>query len=311
MRRDARLNAMQLHCSNGIIAVSAFIDCQYGCWRLNGTAKASHRLHEEIQLGMRVYAPISPNAMLREDGCPSLRLGERCMSMTSQSGTLPGKFDAALMAVEDVRPAILPGVAEMHWLIAMVLAMRSAPALRARMHELMHIADDRPFLLSRFQGTVWIEVGAGNSLRVLRKQVSGLPSIDLDQVLRAEPTLKDAIQASIGETGANATAMRLLAPILDTRLFPARADMEELRRWAPLVEYAAYQSGARAMIWLDGGRLTIVKGRTSDARRMLFPYWSGMHVMAHLVFIASEPDASPWLGDMARQFHWNSWTPSF
>jgi len=42
---------MQLHCSNGIIAVSAFIDCQYGYWRPNGTAKASHRLHEKIQLG--------------------------------------------------------------------------------------------------------------------------------------------------------------------------------------------------------------------------------------------------------------------
>jgi hypothetical protein len=105
----------------------------------------------------------------------------------------------------------------MHSLIAMVLAMRSAPALRARMHELMHIADDRPFLLSRFQGTVWIEVGAGNRLRVLRKQVSGLPFVDIDQVLRAEPTLKDAIQASIGETGANSTAMRLLDPILDTQ----------------------------------------------------------------------------------------------
>jgi hypothetical protein len=35
---------------------------------------------------------------------------------------LPGKFDAAPMAVEDVRPAIFPGVAEMHSLIAMVLA---------------------------------------------------------------------------------------------------------------------------------------------------------------------------------------------
>ncbi len=225
--------------------------------------------------------------------------------------TLPGKFDAASMAVEDVRPAIFPGVAEMHSLIAMVLAMRSAPALRARMHELMHIADDRPFLLSRFQGTVWIEVGAGNSLRVLRKQVSGLPFVDIDQVLRAEPALKNAIQASIGETGANSTAMRLLDPILDTRMFPARADMEELRRWAPLLEYAAYQSGAYAMVWLDAGRPMIVKGQASDAKRMLFPYWSGMHIMAHLVFLASEPDASSWLGEMARQFDWKSWTPSF
>jgi len=214
--------------------------------------------------------------------------------------TLTGEFDAAPMAVEDMRPAIFPGVAEMHSLIATVLAMRSAPALRARMHELMHIADDRPFLLSRFQGTVWIEVGAGNSLRVLRKQVAGLPFVDIDQVLRAEPTLKDAIQASIGETGANSTAMRLLDPILDTRMFPARADMEELRRWAPLLEYAAYQSGAYAMVWLDAGRPMIVNGQASDAKRMLFPYWSGMHIMARLVFLASEPDASSWLGEMAR-----------
>jgi hypothetical protein len=223
--------------------------------------------------------------------------------------TLARKFDAAPMAVEDVRPAIFPGVAEMHSLIAMVLAMRSAPALRARMHGLMHIADDRPFLLSCFRGTVWIEVGAGN--RVVRKQVSGLPFVDLDQALRAEPTLKDAIQASVGETGANAIAMRLLAPILDTQTFPARADMEELRRWAPLLEYAGYRSGACAMVWLDAGRPTIVEGQASDAKRMLSPYWSGMHAMAHLVFLASEPDASSWLGEMARQFHWNSWTPSF
>src|SRR5260370_27122219 len=36
-----------------------------------------------------------------------------------------------------------------------------------------------------------------------------------------------------------------------------------------------------------------------------------MDVMAHLVFHASEPGAGSWLGEMARQFHWNSWTPSF
>src|SRR5258708_36608 len=249
-------------------------------------------------------------SLVRDRNIDAARLRAVSVVLT-MNRMLPGKFDAAPMAVEDVRPAIFPGVAEMHSLIAMVLAMRSAPALRARMHELMHTADDRPFLLSRFQGTVWIEVGAGNRLRVLRKQVSGLPFVDIDQVLRAEPTLKNAIQASIGETGANSTAMRLLDPILDTRMFPARADMEELRRWAPLLEYAAYQSGAYAMVWLDAGRPMIVKGQASDAKRMLFPYWSGMHVMAHLVFLASEPDASSWLGEMARQFDWKSWTPSF
>src|SRR5260370_4014213 len=82
-------------------------------------------------------------------------------------------------------------------------------------------------------------------------------------------------------------------------------------RWATPLEHAAYQSGAYAIVWLDAGRPMIVNGQESDAKRMLFPYWSGMHVMAHLVFLASEPDAGPWLGEMARQFDWKSWTPSF
>src|SRR5260370_1682022 len=65
------------------------------------------------------------------------------------------------------------------------------------------------------------------------------------------------------------------------------------------------------MVWRDAGRPMIVKGQASGAKRMVFPYWSGMHVMAHLVFLASEPDASSWLCEMARQFQWKSWTPSF
>src|SRR5262252_7773417 len=79
MRRDTRLKAMQSHCSNGIIAVTAFIDRQHGHRRLNGIAKASHRPHEKNQLGeLRVYTPISPDAM-RQHG----RLLARCRSSSN------------------------------------------------------------------------------------------------------------------------------------------------------------------------------------------------------------------------------------
>src|SRR5262249_7871273 len=66
MRRDARLSAMQLHCSNGLMVVSAFIDCPYGYWRLDATAKASHRLHEKNNLGMRAYASTLLDATNRD-----------------------------------------------------------------------------------------------------------------------------------------------------------------------------------------------------------------------------------------------------
>src|SRR5260370_32090425 len=137
-------------------------------------------------------------SLVRDRNIDAARL-RAVSAVLTMNRTLPGKFDAAAIAVEDVRSAIFPGVAEMHSLIAMVLAMRSAPALRARMHELMHIADDRPFLLSRFQGTVWIEVGTESRLQVLRKQVSGLPFADIDQGLPAEPTLTEPIKATSAE----------------------------------------------------------------------------------------------------------------
>lgn len=43
----------------------------------------------------------------------------------------------------------------------------------------------------------------------------------------------------------------------------------------------------------------------------LHVYWSVLHTMAHLILLAAEEGARSWLIEMANDFTWIVWTPTF
>ena len=44
---------------------------------------------------------------------------------------------------------------------------------------------------------------------------------------------------------------------------------------------------------------------------LLRQYWQRMHASAQFFLLASDAAAAPWLGEMAREFDWVNWTPTF
>src|SRR5260370_20516288 len=95
---------------------------------------------------------------------------------------------------------------------------------------------------------------------------------------------------------------------------PSREQHAVLRQWSPLLEQMAYKSSARILNLLDALRPEIIQHLTAGAQGAepgLSVYWSGVHIVAYLTLLASEPEAQPWLSDMASQFRWTMWTPTF
>ncbi len=95
---------------------------------------------------------------------------------------------------------------------------------------------------------------------------------------------------------------------------PSGEQYAVLRQWSPLLEQMAYKSSARILNLLDALRPEIIQHLTAGAQGAepgLSVYWSGVHIVAYLTLLASEPEAQPWLSDMASQLRWTMWTPTF
>jgi len=140
-----------------------------------------------------------------------------------------------------------------------------------------------------------------------------LKTIDLDLALGSHPDLTNRLQHTLSRTGL-ATTRELLDPVWEMDAMPSREQYAVLRRWSPLLEQLAYKSSARILNFLDALRPEIIKHLTAGAQGTdprLSAYWCGLHVVAHLTLLASEPEARPWLTDMASQFRWTMWTPTF
>jgi hypothetical protein len=203
--------------------------------------------------------------------------------------------------------------AEMVNTLAIALAIESDRSLQLQLQRLARASDGQSFMVSQLRSRAWLKLGNDRGITVHRERVDGLKTIDLDLALGSNPDLTDALQHTLSGTTV-ATASELLDPVWEMDAMPSREQYAVLRQWSPLLEQMAYKSSARILNLLDALRPEIIQHLTAGAQGAepgLSVYWSGVHIVAYLTLLASEPEAQPWLSDMASQFRWTMWTPTF
>ena len=202
---------------------------------------------------------------------------------------------------------------EMVTTLAIALAIESDRSLQVQLQKLAQASDGQSFMVSQPRSRAWLNLGNDRGITVHRERVDGLKTVDLDLALRSNPGLTDALKRALSGT-ALATARDLLDPLWEMDGMPSREQCAVLRRWVPLLEQLAYKSSARILNLLDAIRPEIIEHLTAGAEGTelrLSTYWAALHDAAHLILLASEPEARPWLSDMASQFRWTTWTPTF
>ena len=202
---------------------------------------------------------------------------------------------------------------EMVTTLAIALAIESDRSLQVQLQKLAQASDGQSFMVSQLRSHAWLKLGNDRGITVHRERVDGLKTVDLDLALRSNPGLTDALKRALSGT-ALTTARDLLDPLWEMDGMPSREQCAVLRRWVPLLEQLAYKSSTRILNLLDALRPEIIEHLTADAEGTelrLSAYWAALHDAAHLILLASEPEAQPWLSDMASQFRWTTWTPTF
>ena len=233
------------------------------------------------------------------------------MSVASQPYGFTMKHQPAQL--DETMAFIARDHAEMVNTLAIALAIESDRSLQVQLQKLAQASADQWFMVSQLRSGAWLKLGNDRGITVHRERVDGLKTIDLDLALGSHPDLTNRLQHTLSGT-ALATARELLDPVWEMDAMPSREQYAVLRRWSPLLEQLAYKSSARILNFLDALRPEIIKHLTAGAQGTdprLSAYWSGLHVVAHLTLLASEPEARPWLTDMASQFRWTMWTPTF
>ena len=202
---------------------------------------------------------------------------------------------------------------EMVKTLAIALAIESDRSLQVQLQKLARASDGQLFMVSQLRSHAWLKLGNDRGITVHRERVDGLKTVDLDVALRSNPSLTDALKLALSRT-ALATARELLDPLWELDGMPSREQCAVLRWWWPLLEQLAYKSSTRILNLLDALRPEIIEHLTADtegSELRLSAYWAALHDAAHLILLASEPEAQPWLTDMASQFRWTTWTPTF
>jgi len=215
-----------------------------------------------------------------------------------------------------LRDGVLSAMAKDHFemVVALATAMSIATDLdvQSKLRLVANAVEGRPFLVTRHNSRVWLEIGKGQEAKIRRTKIEGLPSVDLDRALKGDAGLLDTVQAAA--VRAIGTASSILLPLIDSRTLPSREQFRLLRQWSPFFEHLSYKCGARLMAFLDILRPEVtvedVVERTGSEEQ-LSSYWSGMHAMSHMFLLASDVGARPWLSAMADHLHWTNWTPTF
>lgn len=203
---------------------------------------------------------------------------------------------------------------EMATALAVALAIEQDRTLRDHLRAFARVSDGRPFMVSQLGSRAWLKLGNGPSLTVHREPLDGLATVDFDPALASTPDLRDALRRALSRTAARSYAGELLDSISGMSTIPSRTQFAVLRQWSPLLEQLAYKSSARMVTLLDAMRPEILRNLTAETRAtdpQLYVYWSVLHAVASLILFAAEEEARPWLVDVAGQFTWTTWTPTF
>lgn len=205
------------------------------------------------------------------------------------------------------------GDTEIARLLAVALAMGAHKGLNEELRGLAGVAAGAPFAVSQPDQEVWLTV-EGPRVVAARRRPDGVALVGKEALRANGQSIARAMSAALAQSTALADATRLVRPLLGPAEVPSRPQFAALLPWAPALEQVAYKTAASIAVTLDLLRpyvLSDVHAAAPDRARLLRQYWQRMHAAAQFTLLASDAAAGPWLGDMARQFDWVNWTPSF
>ena len=205
------------------------------------------------------------------------------------------------------------GDTEIARLLAVAFAMGAHKDLNDQLRGLAGAAAGAPFAVRQPEQDVWLTVEAGRVVAA-RHRPHGMALVE-KEVLRANGrSLARMMTAALSQSTALADAARLVRPLLGPAEVPSRREFAALVPWAPALEQVAYKTAASIAVTLDFLRPYILSDLHAGVRvppRLLRQYGQRMHAAAQFTLLASDTAAGPWLGEMARQFNWVNWTPTF
>ncbi|MGE3992085.1 hypothetical protein, partial [Pseudorhodoplanes sp.] len=152
----------------------------------------------------------------------------------------------------------------------------------------------------------------GGKVSPHRRKPDGLPLVDTAAFARDGGPIAHVFRAALIETSASTDATELISSLYAPQL-PLRRQIRKVLEWAPILEKAAYAAGAALCASLDDIRATVVSGRLDreNERGDLMVYWWQALAFGNLTLITTSPQARHWLVEMAEQFEWINWTPTF
>ena len=197
--------------------------------------------------------------------------------------------------------------------LAAAMTITRDASLRERLAEIASIDPGREFLIGQSKNQSWLKVG-GCGHSISRRRQTGLPTIELEEVIRTRPEFERSLQVSMQRTGAVKDAYNVLEPLFEPSLVQSRASFHAIFEWAPLLEQLSYKAAMRVLNVLDTLRSVVrreLRGTPGTNATSLRVYWQLVHALGQLILLASNRDSRPWLTDMANSFVWETWTPSF
>jgi hypothetical protein len=197
--------------------------------------------------------------------------------------------------------------------LAVALAIGADWGLRETLRGLAGAAADCAFAVSQPDQDVWLTVEADRVVAG-RHRPSGVALVEKEALRANGQSIARAMATALTQSTALADAAKLVRPLLGPAEVPTRQEFAALLPWAPALEQVAYKTAASIAVTLELLRSFIVPDLHAGARvrpSLLRQYWQRMHAAAQFFLLASDAAAGPWLGDMARQFDWVNWTPTF
>jgi hypothetical protein len=197
--------------------------------------------------------------------------------------------------------------------LAVALAIGSDGGLKEKLRGMAGAAADGAFAVSQPDQDVWLTVEADRVVAG-RQRPSGVALVEKEALRANGRSIARAMTEALAQSTALADAARLVRPLLGPAEVPSRQEFAALLPWAPALEQVAYKTAASIAVTLDFLRPYILADLRAGGPvqpSLLRQYWQRMHAAAQFFLLASDAAAGPWLGDMAQQFDWVNWSPTF
>lgn len=197
--------------------------------------------------------------------------------------------------------------------LALTFAVAADRTLREKLRGLAGVATGAAFAVGQPGCAAWLTV-EGDRIAARRQRPVDMPVIDRESLGVHAAGLAAALHGAFDRTTVLADAARLVGTLLGPAEVPSRQAFTALVPWLPVIEQLAFKTAASIAVTLDLIRPHLVADLRSGgpvSPALLNEYWQRTHAVAQFVLLASDRAAGPWLVEMADQFAWVNWTPTF